>query len=595
MVYQVRFAMSVNRTVASVADEDFRAVNLMKRGTELVERIRMRSTAGIPYDYSLEDLARVCDELNSLAERNENLPPRFVGMLMHLESLIGVLEEIAEKPGMTGTDIARIQLLIERVSDELSTVMVQTSENMAEAFRELRQKTVHSYAVMGVGSAMSFLLAFLIATRLSFKIARPIDLLYEATEEVAEGNLDVSSKVESNDELGRLAKGFNHMIERLRYYREINDSRLLRTMDALRTIMDRMPDAVMVVDEEMGISFKNPVAEQMLGHREFENAFPDNLVATIRAGFGSRNPNIRRQLAEAVLMRLSGEVRYFLVHTFPFEAGDLVSEETPEGTAMGDDRKTLAVMLQDVTAMQLSDRLKTDLVATVSHELKTPITSARMALYLLLEEQIGVLNEEQKTLATTARDDLERQLAMIDHLLSFTRFESKIKPEPHQSTRIRQLLQECIHSHGPLARSAGVAVAADFAEEDIQIETDPNGLKVVVNNLLGNAIKYSPEMSQVRVGYGWGEDHTELVISVVDNGLGIPVERMGSLFEPYTRGEHDAKVSGTGLGLNIAKNIVEGFDGRIWCESKVGKGSCFYVALPMRSELPGIRVQQKAV
>ena len=103
----------------------------------------------------------------------------------------------------------------------------------------------------------------------------------------------------------------------------------------------------------------------------------------------------------------------------------------------------------------------------------------------LLEEQIGSLNDEQKTLATTARDDLERQLAMIDHLLSFTRFESKAKPDPYQSTRIRQLLQECIHSYGPLAKSAGVTVATNFAEEDIQVETDPNGLKVVVNKPTG--------------------------------------------------------------------------------------------------------------
>ena len=115
-------------------------------------------------------------------------------------------------------------------------------------------------------------------------------MLFEVTEEVAEGNLDVKAKLESNDELGRLAKGFNHMIERLRYYREINDSRLLRTMEALRTIMDRMPDAVMVVDQAMGVSFKNPEAEQMLVHREFGDGFPETLTRIIQKGSNARVP-----------------------------------------------------------------------------------------------------------------------------------------------------------------------------------------------------------------------------------------------------------------------------------------------------------------
>ena len=172
MVYQVRFAMSVNRTVESVADEDFQAVNAMKRGTETMERIRMRTSAGIPFGDSLETLRGVHETLGELSSRNGNLPPRYAGMVKRMGTLISVLEELEQKPGMTGTDVARIELLVESTSGELSSIMVQTSEQMSDSFRELRQKTVRSYAVMGVGSALSFLLAFLIATRLSFKIAR---------------------------------------------------------------------------------------------------------------------------------------------------------------------------------------------------------------------------------------------------------------------------------------------------------------------------------------------------------------------------------------------------------------------------------------
>ena len=217
----------------------------------------------------------------------------------------------------------------------------------------------------------------------------------------------------------------------------------------------------------------------------------------------------------------------------------------------------------------------------MSHELKTPITSARMALYLLLEEQIGALNEEQRTLASTARDDLERQLATIDHLLSFTKFESKSTEASFELVEIQALVRECIGSYVPLAKVARIEVELNQdAQADMEkVRTDPNGLTVVLNNLVGNAIKYSPEGSRVEVGYR--KEGPNVTLMVRDNGPGIKAARVVTLFDPYTRGENTEQITGTGLGLSIAKNIVEGLGGGIWCESEVDKGSVFYVSIPV--------------
>ena len=576
-IHQVFFAMSVNRTVRSVADEEFQVVEWLQDAIKHMESIHLRCSAGVTYDDSLKLLRADHEHLSSFVDGTRKLPPRYEQSLVKLGELISVLQQTSEKKGWTSSDQARIEILINSRLDDISGLMVQLSEQMSAAFRELRGKTVHSYLVMGIGSMLAVVLAFAISRQLSIRIARPIDALYTATEAVATGDLNVNLNVESNDEMGRLAKGFSHMIDRLKYYRELNDGRLLRTLGSLRSIMDRMPDAVFIVQDDFTVTFKNPEAEQMFATREFQlGGFPSPLEKTILEGFSHARTFIRRQLDEAVHFRIFGEERYYLIHTFPFEVVDLDNIESTDS-----DATTIAVMLQDVTAMQLSDRLKTDLVATVSHELKTPITSARMALYLLLEEQVGRLNEEQKTLATTARDDLERQLATIDHLLSFTRFESLGIHGAQELTSLPCLLEECTRNYSSLAQAAsiGIRLRFDKLNGDGMTRSDPNGLKVVVNNLLGNAIKYAPGSSEVTLGYR--HEASQLIVFVADNGPGIPVERLSSLFDPYTRGDHDAQISGSGLGLSIAKSIVEELGGEIWCESEVGKGSTFCFSIPV--------------
>ena len=352
-VHQVIFARSVNDAIRSVADDEFQAITCMKRVMKQLESIRLRASAGVEYADRLELLRQDLLILKTVIEDDENLPPMYEGGIKRLEQLMTALETISLKKSQTSSDVARLEMLIDSRLNDLSIMSLQLSEQMSDAFQKLRKMTVQSIAVMGVGSVIAFLLTFVISTRLSFKIARPIDSLYEVTEAVADGNLDVNPNVDSNDEVGRLAKGFAHMIERLRYYREINDERLLRTTAALRSIMDRTPDAVFVIKEDLTVTFKNPQAEQMFASKEFIKGFPRPLSSTIQEGFSHSSSYIRRQLDEAVHFRISGEERYFLIHTFPFEVVDLDSIE-----ASSEDEITIAVMLQDVTAMQLSDRLK---------------------------------------------------------------------------------------------------------------------------------------------------------------------------------------------------------------------------------------------
>lgn len=575
-LHQVYFARSVNRSIQLVADEEFQVAHVLKQTIQHLESVRLRVSADIAFADHLELLASDLDLLSALPSKNSTLPPRFPGILDRFEALLGILQQHQQKAARTGTDLARIEMLITQLLNDFASLSVQASEQLSISYQELRKAAVQSYVIMGVGSAIAVILAFAISTLISRRIASPIDDMHEITQQVALGNLEVRLSSEYGQEMQRLARSFNHMIERLRYYREVSDDRLLRLFEALQTILQRMPDPVFVVQEDLTVQFRNPRADAMLASQEFQDGFPASLLQMVRKGFSHSDSFIRRGLEEAVSFRVMGEERYFLVHTFPFQFINLERLDSDQT-----EPATLAVMLQDVTAMKLSDRLKTDLVATVSHELKTPITSARMALYLLLEEQIGSLNPEQRDLLVTARDDLERQLSMIDQLLSFTRFQSQPIESPRIPVMLPELLDQCVRNHSAIAKAAHISLATDYSDATpLTLTSDPEALSVVVNNLLGNAIKYSPAHSSVEITCQ--TVHRNIQICVADEGPGIPKDRIPTLFEPYTRACHPAHISGTGLGLHIAKNLVQSLGGQLWCESEPGKGSQFFVSLPSK-------------
>ena len=257
---------------------------------------------------------------------------------------------------------------------------------------------------------------------------------------------------------------------------------------------------------------------------------------------------------------------YFLPKTFPI---------------LDEERHLIGglVVLADVTDLRQLDEMKSKLLAMVSHELKTPLTSMRMIMHLLAEEKIGPLNAKQRDLMIAAREDSDRLHQIVENLMDMGRIESGKALMEMRPTDSAELVARAVES-----------MRGGFASRQIDLELNvPNGAPAVMadatrighvfQNLLSNALKYTAENGRVIVAVepgtnGWVQ------FAVTDDGLGIPRQYVSRVFEKFFRVPGQSGDSGTGLGLAIVKDIVEAHGGRIWVESREGRGTTFRFVLP---------------
>jgi signal transduction histidine kinase len=230
--------------------------------------------------------------------------------------------------------------------------------------------------------------------------------------------------------------------------------------------------------------------------------------------------------------------------------------------------------------------MKSGLLSVVSHELKTPLTSIRMGLHLLLDERVGSLSAKQVELLSAARDDSDRLHRLIEGLLEMGRIRSGRVMLDLRPIQPDEVVAEAVEALESAFRDKGVKVASDLAANLPPIHADRLRIGLVVSNLLGNALKFTAPGGKVRIAVrsGEGADQDRVVFSVTDEGVGIPAESMPHIFERFYRvpGQVDGK--GAGLGLAIAREVVEAHGGRIWVESKVGSGSQFSFTIPRSAE-----------
>ena len=239
-----------------------------------------------------------------------------------------------------------------------------------------------------------------------------------------------------------------------------------------------------------------------------------------------------------------------------------------------------AVLLENVTRFRLLDEIKTNMVATVSHELKTPLTSIRLVLHLLLEEQAGPLAPKQLELLIDARDNAERLLAVINNLLDLERLErggSQLRLEPASPD---DLLRAAFNEYLPRARDRGVELLLEEPEYMEKLPLDRDRMHHALGNLLDNALAHTPQGGRITLSAEAASDG--VVLSVSDTGSGIPAEYLPRIFERHFRVPGDAAPSGSGLGLAIVREIVAAHRGTVECRSIPGKRTVFRMLLPSR-------------
>lgn len=417
-------------------------------------------------------------------------------------------------------------------------------------------------AIMG-----AVVLSLLLAWRLAASLLTPIKALTVSAVAVGEGDLDRMVPALSRDELGQLARSFNQMAARLRAYREATAAKVMRTQRTMEATLTSAPDPVFVVARDGTQEVRNPAAEQLARSSDFEHGFPPGLAEPLNRVLTTGEHYLPTDYGRVVTLRLGREDRHFLPRILAI--GDALTEF-----------QGAAVVLQDVTKFRLLDDAKTNLVGTVSHELKTPLTSLRMAVYLLLEQSVGTISAQQRELLEGARDDADRLLRILDSLLDLARLEAGAATLDRREIQVKALLDEIAGEARAFIEAADqtLVVLSDIAIETVALNVDAGRLRHVFINLLTNASKYSPERGKIYLSAADAPPGF-IRFAVRDEGVGIPAESISHVFDRFYRAPDQTK-KGVGLGLAIAREIVVAHGGTIGCTSEIGKGTEFHFLIP---------------
>ena len=233
----------------------------------------------------------------------------------------------------------------------------------------------------------------------------------------------------------------------------------------------------------------------------------------------------------------------------------------------------------DVTKFHLLDRLKSDMVSTVSHELKTPLTSVQMAIHLLLEELVGPLTPKQIELLLAARQDSDRILTMINDLLDLTRIEQGRVELELEAVPAEELIADAVKRLQSQAQAAGLSLTSEFSGARLSVMVDRDRIEHVFDNLVMNAIQHTARGGSIRLGAIAGDgDRVRFVVR--DTGEGIAAEHVARIFEKFYRVPSSTHAGGAGLGLAIVREIVSAHGGQIDVSSQPGKGTAFTFTLP---------------
>ncbi len=432
--------------------------------------------------------------------------------------------------------------------------------------------------ILGLAGTFTFLILFSFSVNFPGIISGPLNSLLLGIREISRKNYDERIHFEKNDEFAEVAAAFNDMASRLNEWENSNLSKIMSEKVRIETIIEQMHDAIIGVDEKQHILFINTAAKNIL------NLNGDRLTSETVNSISQKNDLFKsiingERTGKPFKIVVDARDSYFQSETREI----LVPNLTPDKTSpihFATQSAGKVYILRNITEFKELDEAKTNFIATVSHELKTPISAIKMSAALLEDERVGNLNNEQDQLVKHIGRDAERLLKITSELLDLSQVETGNIQLKFVAARPEQIVQYAIKAIKFEADQKGLIIQQSVQHGIPDVQADVEKSAWVLINFLSNAVRYSPTKSKLLIDVMQKQGMIEF--SVRDFGKGIEEQYKQRLFDRYFQVPTDGQnKSGTGLGLAISKEFILAQGGEIGVESEVGVGSRFYFDLPV--------------
>nr|WP_253954821.1 MULTISPECIES: cell wall metabolism sensor histidine kinase WalK [Lactiplantibacillus] len=447
-----------------------------------------------------------------------------------------------------------------------------SSQLVGVLYVRANMKSVYSTInnIMGIfviASLVAMLLGLGIAIIIARAITRPIEEMKQQTQRIARGDYAGQVRVYSDDELGQLAKAINNLSIRVEESQESTEAERRR----LDSVLSHMSDGVIATDRRGNITIINETASDFMDVTA-EKAIGSSILDVLKI----RDDYSLRDLIEnqdELMLDLSSNERDLILNAY----FSLIQRES--GFISG-----LVCVLHDVTEQQKIDNDRKQFVSNVSHELRTPLTSLRSYIEALSD---GAWKDPEVApgFLKVTQEETDRMIRMINELLSLSRMDSGTTRVDMELVNINEMFNYVLDRFDMILKKDDnpvkyYTIKREFTKRDLWVEIDTDKFTQVLDNIMNNAIKYSPDGGVVTCRLL--ETHNQVIISISDQGLGIPRADLNHVFDRFFRVDkaRSRAQGGTGLGLAISKEVVQMLGGRIWVDSVEGKGSTFYISLP---------------
>ncbi|MCI0418853.1 MAG: ATP-binding protein [Acidobacteria bacterium] len=528
---------------------------------------------------------------NNITEPGEkeiisDIQARYSSYRRHLERIIET-KEPAAAADLSAHYFTQLEPAFLALKSRLDDLLQLNQQAMVRASDRAKAESRRAQTSTILFTATALVLALLFVWRFTTYVVNPISALTDKAKKIAEGDFDQHIEVQSEDEIGVLAAEFNRMALRLRELRKSDYWRLLLEQKKSDAVIDSLYEPVIVTDARGEVTKTNRAAKMLfdgtsaggteqLSLSDFSAG--QQVLKAVRDAVSMQRPVAAEGEAAVVPVKLGGSERSYRLRTTPVRDED--------GRLVG-----VVTLLEDITALRELDQLKTQFISVASAKLRAPLRALQMALHTVIDGGIGDLNDQQKDMLLSARDDAAQLEELMADLLELAEIESGARHVTLAPFRPIELVRPVVERHRPSAECKHVELEVEVWPDLPRVIADKQAVARMLDNLLSNAIRHTGHNGRVTVLAT--ERQGRIFFSIQDTGEGIPPDYLPTLFGRFV--QVGAKPGGgTGLGLALVKRLVEAQGGQVSVESRVGEGSTLTFTLPVVESPMSLPEERKA-